>query len=220
MRSAWTILSAMLLAASLPVAAQVEKIKEGTQGAETLPDDLFRLPPGAWAFGQQLWKGDDPCTASDCEAGYNSGDLVVSVRREKQNVRVTAGFRGCKSVAWNDYEIGDKATTSDTKTVGKRIKKTIATSAKYCKVAEQSVPELDTRRLYPIAAQQQPAAESAERLPRDPALDHRRDVVAVGLEHHRVAVAVDAVILQPQMLDGAAGLGEVIDHAVVVGGHP
>ena len=138
------------LLASQPCDAQsVEKVRAGTPDAPGLPDDLFTLPPGSWAFAKQLWKGNDPCTADQCEAGYTAGDLVVSVERSKKYVRVVGGFRGCESVAWNEYEIGKKASSGESKTIGKRIKKVVETSAKYCKVPVVTVPALDARQLFP-----------------------------------------------------------------------
>ena len=103
-----------------------------------------------------MWKGDEPCTADECEAGYTSGDLVVSVERSKKNLRVVAGFRGCESVSWNEYDIGSKASSRDTKTIAKRLKQTVGTSAKYCKVPAPSIATLDARQLYPIQTQPTP----------------------------------------------------------------
>ena len=142
-----------LLATTPSVAQQVEKVRAGTPDAPGLPEDLFSLPPDNWVFAKQLWKGDEPCTKDQCEAGYTSGDLVVSVERSKTAVRVVAGFRGCGgAVAWNEYEIGDKASNQESKTVRKRVKKVVSTSAKYCKGSKPTVPtiaQLDARRLYP-----------------------------------------------------------------------
>ena len=104
--------------------------------------------PGTWAFGNQLWKGDEPCTAEACEAGYTSGDLAVSVERSKTVLRVVAGFRGCENTAWNEYEVGKRASKSDTRTIRKRLKETVGTSAKYCKVAAPPIADLDARYLY------------------------------------------------------------------------
>lgn len=129
-------------------AQQVEEVR-ASPDAPALPDDLFSLAPGTWTFARQLWKGNDPCTADECEAGYTSGDLVVSVERNKTYLRVVAGFRGCQSVAWNEYQIGNKASNRDTKTLGKRLRKTIGTSAKYCKVPAPAIATLDARQLYP-----------------------------------------------------------------------
>lgn len=143
----------VLLLASLPCGAQsVEEVRPGNPDSPGLPDDLFRLTPNTWAFARQLWKGDEPCTPDQCEAGYTSGDLVVSAERGKKYLRIVAGFRGCESVAWNEYEIGDKASSRDTKTINKRLKKTIGTSAKYCKVPAPAIAKLDARQLFPVAA--------------------------------------------------------------------
>jgi len=42
------------------------------------PEDLYSLPPGRWHLGRQLWQGSDPCTATQCEAGFTAGALVIS----------------------------------------------------------------------------------------------------------------------------------------------
>lgn len=129
---------------------QVEEVRTANLDTPVLPEDLFRLPPDTWVFARQLWSGDDPCTTDECEAGYTSGDLVVSVERNKRYLRIIAGFRNCASVAWNEYEVGDKASSGDTKAISKRVKKTIKTSAHYCKVEPISVTILDANRLYPL----------------------------------------------------------------------
>ena len=145
---------AAFLLAALPAAAQqIEEVPLSNTNSPALPEDLFRLPPGKWAVARQLWKGDEPCTADACEAGYTSGDLVASVERSKRNLRVVAGFRGCVSVSWNEYEVGDKASNRDTKTIARRLKQTVGTAAKYCKVPAPTVAALDARQLYPVQAQ-------------------------------------------------------------------
>ncbi|MCJ8158318.1 hypothetical protein [Sphingomonas sp. LaA6.9] len=150
MRYLFPAFSAAFLLAAMPLAAQqVEEVRTADAETPALPEDLFRLAPGIWAFAKQLWKGDEPCTADQCEAGYTSGDLVVSVERNKKELRIVAGFRGCGSVAWNEYDVGKKASSGDTKTIGKRLRKTIGTSAKYCKVTAPTIAALDARQLYP-----------------------------------------------------------------------
>lgn len=144
--------AAIILASQTSGAQQVEEVRSNPD-APGLPEDLFRLPPGTWAFAKQLWKGDEPCTADACEAGYTSGDLAVSVERNKTFLRIVAGFRGCANVSWNEYEVGKKASKYDTKTIVKRIERTVGTSAKYCKVAAPSLADLDARRLYPVEPQ-------------------------------------------------------------------
>lgn len=148
-RRCWIFAASVVLAWQASAAQQVEEVRSNPD-APGLPEDLFRLPPGTWAFAKQLWKGDEPCTADACEAGYTSGDLAVSVERHKTSLRIVAGFRGCGNVAWNEYEVGKRASKYDTKTIGKRLKQTIGTSAQYCKVAAPPLAELDARRLYPV----------------------------------------------------------------------
>lgn len=152
MKLHYAFLAAAVLVASQPSGAQQIEEVRASPDAPGLPEDLFRLPPGTWAFARQLWKGDDLCTADECEAGYTSGDLAVSVERHKTHLRIVAGFRGCESVAWNEYEVGNKASNRDTKTIGKRLKKTIDASAKYCKVSAPPIAALDARQLFPSQA--------------------------------------------------------------------
>jgi hypothetical protein len=140
--------AALLIASQPSDAQQIEEVRSNPD-APGLPEDLFRLPPGTWAFAKQLWKGDEPCTADACEAGYTVRDLAVSIERHKTSLRIIAGFRGCANVAWNEYEVGKKASKRDTKTIGKRVETTVGTSAKYCKLAAPPVAQLDARRLYP-----------------------------------------------------------------------
>jgi hypothetical protein len=154
MKFRFPVLCAALLLIAQPSSAQkVEEVKKITTETPSLPEDLFRLPPGSWYFSKELWAGDAPCTTDECEAGYNSGDLVISVERNKGYLRIISGFRGCASVSWSEYEIGKSASSSDTKTVGKRIKKAVETAAKYCKLTAPTVPALDTRQLFPVPAQ-------------------------------------------------------------------
>ena len=153
MKLRYSVLAATSLLASVPSGAQQVEEVRSDPNAPVLPEDLFRLAPGTWAFAKQLWKGDEPCTADACEAGYTSGDLAVSVERNKTYLRIVAGFRGCANVSWNEYEVGKSASKYDTKTIGKRIKRTVGTSAKYCKVAAPSLADLDARQLYPVEPQ-------------------------------------------------------------------
>lgn len=144
------VVALALALAPLPASAQpVEEVRTSSPDTPTLPEDLFGLPPDRWSFAKKLWEGTEPCTAEECEAGYTTGDLVISVERNKEYLRVIAGFRGCESVAWNEYKVGKKASKGDTRTIGKRIKKTVETSAKYCKAAVPAIAALDATLLYP-----------------------------------------------------------------------
>lgn len=154
MRLRFALIGAIFLLGAQPGAGQsVEEVRKAGPDTPALPEDLFRLSPGTWAFARQLWAGDDPCTADQCEAGYTSGDLVMSVERSKTYIRIVAGYRGCGSVAWNEYEIGKKASSSDTKTIAKRLKRAAETSAEYCKVMAPVIAAFDARQLFPTPPQ-------------------------------------------------------------------
>jgi len=156
MRLQALIVSIVLAAAPAALAAQtVEKVRAGTPGAPGLPDDLFGLPPGQWAFAEHLWQGNAPCTADACEAGYTSGNFVVSVERSKEDVRIVGGFRDCASVAWNEVHIGSKGSKSNTGLIKKRMKQVLQTSAKYCKTTAAKLPPLDSVLLFPPKAEGQ-----------------------------------------------------------------
>jgi hypothetical protein len=65
------------------------------------PDYLFALPEREWVFAKLLWQGRESCTAELCEAGYHSGDMVVSLIRVRDAANVVAGVRDCSTVSYN-----------------------------------------------------------------------------------------------------------------------
>ena len=116
-----------------------------------LPEDIFALPPGQWFVAKQVTQGNEPCTPEACEAGFNSGDLVVSVEHAKEYVRVLAGFRGCQGVAFQEVETGMKPGSGRRGEVSALIKAVVKGAAKSCKVKAPSVPKLDVSSLFPKA---------------------------------------------------------------------
>src|SRR4051794_24200970 len=97
------VLAALLISA--PAFGQhIEKVDASKAPTVYRPDDLFNLPPGVWHYAQHLWQGSDPCVMDQCEAGYTSGDLVLSVEHSKGYVRVMAGFRHCAPAAVSEVE--------------------------------------------------------------------------------------------------------------------
>lgn len=67
----------------------------------TIPDYLFRAPEQQWVTGASLGQPGDACEPQHCEAGYRSGDLVLSVTRGPAAIRAVAGVRGCAAVSWH-----------------------------------------------------------------------------------------------------------------------
>ena len=142
-----TILLSASTAAHSQEIVQVPASKAGV----VLPDDLFALPSGQWFVAKQVSQGNTPCTPDACEAGFNSGDLVVSVEHAKDHVQIIAGFRGCEGVAFQEIETGMRPGSSTRSEVSSLIKKVIKGAEKSCKLKAPTVPKLDIASLFPKA---------------------------------------------------------------------
>ena len=71
--------AAALLGTPAAVAAQeIVKVPQSHSRAVSRPDDLFTLSPDQWHVSKRLLEGAAPCTPEQCEAGFTSGDIVVS----------------------------------------------------------------------------------------------------------------------------------------------
>ena len=142
---------AAVAALSAGTTARSQEIVEvpASKAGVVLPDDLFSLPPGQWFVSKQVSQGAVPCTAEACEAGFNSGDLVVSVEHAKDFVRVIAGFRGCKGVAFQEVETGMRPGKHMRGKVSDLIKDVVKGAEKSCKVKAPSVPKLEVASLFP-----------------------------------------------------------------------
>jgi len=115
------------------------------------PDDLFSLPPGQWHMAKSLALGSEPCAPEQCEAGFTSGDLVISVEHAKTYVQIIAGFRGCERTAFAEVEVGDKPGKSKFGEVERVRKKVVKGLAKTCKMTAPEVPKLEVAQLFPQA---------------------------------------------------------------------
>jgi len=135
-------------------AAQSQEIVEvpASKAGVALPEDLFGLPPGQWFVSRQVTQGSEPCTPDACEAGFNSGDLVVSVEHAGTYTQVIAGFRGCQSVAFQELETGRNPGSSRRGELSNLLKKVIKGAEKSCKMKAPTVPKLDVAALFPKGA--------------------------------------------------------------------
>lgn len=136
----------------VPVASTAQEIvKVPASKAPTVarPDDLFKLPPGQWHFAKRLWEGSGPCDASACEAGFNGGDLVVSVEKAGEYVRIIAGFRGCEAVGYSEVEVGTKPGSPTFGRVRDQVKRVVKGVAKTCKLTAPDVPKIEAAQLFP-----------------------------------------------------------------------
>jgi hypothetical protein len=151
MRSPFLVAAFTALVAGAAAHGQEVVEVPASKAGVAMPEDIFALPPGQWFVARQVSQGNDPCTPEACEAGFNSGDLVVSVEHSKEYVRVVAGFRGCQGVAFQEVETGMKPGSSRRGEVSRLIKDVVKGAAQSCKVKAPSVPKLDVGSLFPKA---------------------------------------------------------------------
>src|SRR4029079_8057612 len=120
------ILSAAALSLiATPIAAQdIIKVK-ASEANVARPDDIFSLPAGQWYVAKAVTQGTEPCTAEACEAGFNSGYLVISVEHANEYTRVIAGFRRCDAVACPNARHGIKPSASQRGEVSHLLKKVV-----------------------------------------------------------------------------------------------
>jgi hypothetical protein len=147
------ILPALALLAAPSLAQEVVKVPAKEAPTVARPDDLFALPPGQWHFAKQLWSGSEPCDDKHCEAGFTSGDLVVSVERSEKFVRLIAGFKNCEAVGFSEMEPGNKPGKHSRKKVAKQVKHVVKGVAKTCNMTAPAVADLDPALLFPPKAE-------------------------------------------------------------------
>jgi len=116
------------------------------------PDDIFGLPAGQWYVAKAVTQGTEPCTAEACEAGFNSGDLVISVEHANDFVRIIAGFKGCEKTAYSELEVGSKPGKPTFSRVAKQVNQVVKGLGKTCKMTAPALPKLEVAQLFPKAA--------------------------------------------------------------------
>ena len=142
---------ALISAAEAGRAQEIVKVPE-SQASVARPDDLFGLPPGQWHFAKRLWEGPEPCTPTECEAGFTIGDLVVSAEHSGEFVRIIAGHRGCASTGFSEVEVGKRPGKPTFSRVRKQVERVVKGVSKTCQLAAPSVPPLDAAQFFPKAA--------------------------------------------------------------------
>ena len=147
-----TFVSLTLALMASPFAAQhIEEIAASKAPNVYRPDDLFQLPPGQWHYASHLWQGTEPCVLDQCEAGYTSGDLVLSVEHSKGWVRVMAGFRNCAPVAFSEIETSKSPDRYLRSHVEDQVKRVVKGAAKTCKLTPPAVANLSVSTMFPGA---------------------------------------------------------------------
>ena len=132
-------------------AAMSQEIVEvpASQAGVSLPEDIFGLPSGQWYVSKQVSQGNAPCNSEACEAGFHSGDFVMSVEHAGKFVQVIAGFRGCPAVAFQELETGFRPGKSKRGELSNLIRKVAKAAEKSCKREAIDVPKLDVASLFP-----------------------------------------------------------------------
>src|SRR6478672_5153489 len=146
----WKPLFALLLL--LPTAVhpqEIIKLPAGTPTTVSRPDDLFELPQAQWQYAKQLWKGREPCSEAQCEAGYTAGDLVVNAEHAGTAVRIIAGVRNCEATAFSEMETGLRPSKSMRKRVARQVRTVVKGLGKTCKLTMPEIAPLDVTMLFP-----------------------------------------------------------------------
>ena len=143
--------SLALLTSAAAAAQEIVEVPASTAKVSR-PDDLFALPPGQWHMAKSLAQGSEPCASDQCEAGFTSGDLVVSVEHAKEFVRIIAGFRGCERTAYTETEVGSKPGKPTFGRVSKQVKQVVKGLSKTCNMTAPAVPKLEVAQMFPKAA--------------------------------------------------------------------
>ena len=147
------IVPVLSLLAAPSLAQEIVKVDAKDAPTVSRPDDLFKLPPGQWYYAKQLWSGNEPCDDKHCEAGFTSGDLVISVERSEKYARLIAGFRNCEAVAFSEMEPGNKPGKYNRKKISKQVKNVVKGLAKSCNATAPEVADLDAALLFPKKAE-------------------------------------------------------------------
>jgi hypothetical protein len=131
----------LVVALASPGTAFAQRIVEvpASEANAAKPEDLYSRAPDRWHLARELWQGDDPCTGAQCEAGYTTGDLVVSAERNGPSVTITASWRGCSSTAYSVLDIGDNASKGERKKIAKQVQRVVKGLGKTCKVETMPV---------------------------------------------------------------------------------
>ena len=147
-----TLLTAFILLVSTGAEAQEIVKVPASKSNVARPDDLFALPPGQWVMEKTLSGAAEPCTPEQCEAGFTSGDLVVSVEHSKEFVRIIAGLRNCEGTAYSEVEVGTKPGKPTFGRVSKQIERVVKGLSKTCNATVPEVPKLNVPSMFLKAA--------------------------------------------------------------------
>lgn len=143
---------ALLLVPGSLQAQEIVKVPAGKSNV-TRPDDLFKLPPGQWHMAKHLWEGPAPCEPTQCEAGFTSGDWVVSAEHSGEWVRIIVGTKSCQSTGYSELDVGTKPGKPTYGRITKQVQRVLKGVAKTCNATAPAVPSLEAAQLFPKAGE-------------------------------------------------------------------
>ena len=143
------LIAAALASAAAPVGAQRIVEVPASEVDVAKPEDLYDRAPDRWHLARELWQGDDPCSETQCEAGYTAGNLVVSAERNGPSVIITAAWRGCSATAYSELDIGEEASRGERKKIAKQVQRVVKGLGKTCKAEMPEVAQLTGDWLFP-----------------------------------------------------------------------
>jgi hypothetical protein len=146
------LIAAALASAAAPVGAQRIVEVPASEVDVAKPEDLYDRAPDRWHLARELWQGDDPCSETQCEAGYTAGNLVVSAERNGPSVIITAAWRGCSATAYSELDIGEVASRGERKKIAKQVQRVVKGLGKTCKAEMPEVAPLTGDWLFPADA--------------------------------------------------------------------
>jgi hypothetical protein len=146
------LIAAALASAAAPVGAQRIVEVPASEVDVAKPEDLYDRAPDRWHLARELWQGDDPCSETQCEAGYTAGNLVVSAERNGPSVIITAAWRGCSATAYSELDIGEEASRGERKKIAKQVQRVVKGLGKTCKAEMPEVAPLTGDWLFPADA--------------------------------------------------------------------
>jgi hypothetical protein len=144
----WPIVAVALAWSSMAAAQRIVEVPSSDIDVAK-PEDLYSREPGRWHLARQLWQGDEPCTATQCEAGYTAGDLALSVERDGAAVTITASLRDCSSTAFSELDIGDRASKGERRKIARQVERVVKGLGKTCDAEMPEVAPLTGDWLFP-----------------------------------------------------------------------
>ena len=102
------------------------------------------------AYAKHLWHGSEPCTEEQCEAGFTSGNLVLSVEHSKGWLRRWRVPQLCASRLQRGRDQASRR-IDPCAAVESQVARVVKGAAKTCKLTAPAVANLSVASMFPGA---------------------------------------------------------------------